>query len=196
MKTPRPIVTIVVIVLLALGAAIFIALAIVAPLGNVDSGLRAWNGKFILGLVAFGFLGFAALILARVAGRRSDSRFTDSLGAELAIPVYIYPSTREQLGSALPGQVLGNIPSRAALAVDSKSVALWSRPNVKHADFLWPAISTVAATEVGQRRFDGLSVRLTDGHSVEVVLVGPGLSGRPNREIALDVAARVRALRP
>ena len=197
MNTPRPIVTIVVTALLALGAATFVALAVVAPLGDVTSaGLRAWNGKFVLGVVAFGFLGFAALIIARVAGRRSDSRFIESIGAELALPVYVYPSTREQLGSAMPGHVLGDIPSRAALAIDATGVALWSRPKVKHAEFPWPAISTVMPTEVGQRLFDGLSVRLTDGHSVDVVLVGPGLLGQPNREYAVDAAGRVRALRP
>lgn len=198
MKTPSLTVTILVTAGLAVGAALFIVLAIVTPVGDVSFGLRAWNIKVLLGIAALLFLSFATLVVVRAIGRRSDSLFADRIDADLAMPVYLYPLTREQIHSGLSEAGRLQLPTRAMIAISHLGIELWGRPSVRLLTIPWSEISTVVPTEMTteRRRFAGLLIRLrSHERNVEVVLVGRGLLGIPSREQAVEIAGKIRALR-
>lgn len=196
MKTPRQITTILVIAALLTASALFSFLAVIAPLGDpASAGLRPWNVKFVIALVALGFFGFALMVFVRALGRRSDEEFARSLAAKVTVAVYIYPRTLEQIGAAFPGKV-SHLPSRAVLAADETGLTLWARPAVRCISIPWSAISNVRPAEVGNRRWDGLAIRLVrDQRQIEMVLVGTRFLGRPSREQAIEVASQLSAVR-
>jgi hypothetical protein len=178
-------------------SALFVFLSVVAPLGDLSTGLRVWNGKFLLGMGAAMFLCLAAVVLVRAHGGRSDSEFADSIDAPLSFPVYVYPQTREQIRAALPRTNPEGIPSRALLAVDEQGVAVWARPHFRHVRIPWSEVSAVVAIELTDRPINGLSVRLTGAErDVDFGLVGGGLLGTVSRGRALEMARRSRVIRP
>ncbi|MFC5503339.1 hypothetical protein ACFPJ4_13910 [Lysinimonas soli] len=197
-RTPSWTVRTLVIAGLLIGAALFIVVSIVTPPGNPSTGLRAWNIKILLALISLFFLAFAAMVLLQTIRRRSELRFAASLDADLVIPVYVHPLTRHQIHSALPGASSERLPTRAMIAASRTGLKLWGRPARRLATIPWSDIATVVPFEMesARSRFAGLSIQLIGNEGkVQVHLVGTGLLAIPSREQAVDVTAKIRALR-
>jgi len=183
---------------LLVGAAVFVYLAIIAPVGSVTPGLRAWNIKFLLAFVAVVFLAFATLVSVYAIWRRSDSRFAASRDNDLVIPVYVWPLTRSQIQSALPDASPVRVPTRCRLVVNRAGIEFWGQPDGRLVSIPWSDVSTAVPTEMvtSGRRVAGIAIQLGgEERKIEVVLVGTGLLAIPSREQTVEVAARIRARR-
>jgi len=199
MKSPGLVARTLVVAGLLVGAAVFVFFAIMAPVGGVTPGLRAWNIKFLLAIVAAGFVAFATMVSIQAMRRRSDSRFAASHESELVVPVYVWPLTRTQIQSALPDASPVRLPTRTRLVVNRTGIEFWGHPTSQLVSVPWSDISTTVPTEMvtSGRRVAGIAIQLAgEERKVEVVLVGTGLLAIPNREQAVEVAAKIRALRP
>ena len=199
MKSPGLTARILVVAGLLVGAAVFVFFAIIAPVSSVTPGLRAWNIKFLLATVAAGFVAFATMVSVQAIRRQSDSRFAASQESELVIPVYVWPLTRNQIQSALPDARPVRVPTRSRLVVNRAGIEFWGQPAGRLVSIPWSDISTAAPTEMvtSGRHIAGIAIQLNgEERKVEVVLVGTGLLAMPSRDQTVEVAAKIRALRP
>jgi len=199
MKSPGLVARTFVVAGLLAGAAAFVFLAIIAPADGITPGLRAWNVKFLLAVVAAGFLAFATMVSIYAIWRRSDSRFAATHDTDLVIPVYVWPLSRNQIQSALPDASSARLSARTRLVVNRTGIEFWGRRARQLVSIPWADVSKVdsAGLVTSGWHVAGIAIHLNAGErKVEVVVPGTGLLALPSREQSAEVAAKIRALRP